>query len=528
MRTMNSVIKDCTESYLDSINPDEIPSPSEVEEELISTINDQISLENQVRSKDEKLKLLKTLCPSQIGDILLKFYNIVNLNYVSLNNKAEEDVLAIYQDTGKNEGLYLCDEALIKGLAAKYNYTISEKELCEVAYYLKRKARRVVRTIDVDLIPVNNGIFDFRTKELLPFSPDYVFLSKSRVNYNPAATNVVLANDKGETWDVVSWIDDLSDDKEIVQLIWELLSAIVRPYVKWNKVAWLYSEKGNNGKGTLCELMRNLCGEGSYASIPVAQFSKNFLLEPLIYVNSVIVDENDVGDFVDKAADFKAVITNDPISINIKYKTPVTYTFPGMVIQCCNDHVRFKDKSPSLMRRQLIIPFEKSFKGIERKEIKSVYLKDERVLEYVLYRVLHMNFYELSEPEACRIALEEYKEFNDPVRQFWNELREEFAWTLLPYAFLYDLYKSWMFKNVPTGSKVTSNTFIKNIRTIIDEDNEWDVVDKTRAAGRMDNPEPLIATYDLVDWKNPNYTGGNTDKMCTPQLKESYRGLLRK
>ena len=43
----------------------------------------------------------------------------------------------------------------------------------------------------------------------------------------------------------------------------------------------------------------------------------------------------------------------------------------------------------------------------------------------------------------------------------------------------------------------------------------------------MIGPEPLIAEYDLVEWKNPNYTGGSIDKACRPKLNDFYRGLLR-
>ena len=42
----------------------------------------------------------------------------------------------------------------------------------------------------------------------------------------------------------------------------------IRPNVSWNKSAWLYSTLGNNGKGTLCALLRNLCGPGAGLPFP--------------------------------------------------------------------------------------------------------------------------------------------------------------------------------------------------------------------------------------------------------------------
>lgn len=76
----------------------------------------------------------------------------------------------------------------------------------------------------------------------------------------------------------------------------------MRPNVPWNKSVWFYSESGNNGNGTLCELMRQLVGHGNYASISLADFGKDFMLGSLIHAQAVITDENDVGTYVDKAA----------------------------------------------------------------------------------------------------------------------------------------------------------------------------------------------------------------------------------
>ena len=50
-----------------------------------------------------------------------------------------------------------------------------------------------------------------------------------------------------------------------------------------------------------------------------------------------------------------------------------------------------------------------------------------------------MNYYNLTIPEFCKIAQAEYKEYNDPVRQFMAEMFSEFKWDLLPFSFLHDL-----------------------------------------------------------------------------------------
>ena len=534
--TFDQIVQIVTDSYLDTIDPDCPPPPDEMVSRIVKEVAAVIARRNkELKAKGrigEKTSVPTKLCPRQIADIMLRIHYIVRVNCSGENADSDYDILAMYQKSGPDAGIYVTDERVIKRYAQQYCYTISSRELDNVMELIKLNAPRVIRTIDRNLVAVNNGIFDFDTKVLLDFEPKYVFLSKSRINYNPFAINIVIHNDDdGTDWDVESWLDSLSDDPDIVMVLWEIMSAIVRPHVRWNKSAWLFSETGNNGKGTLCELMRSLCGEGSYAAIPLTDFGKDFALEPLIRSNAIIVDENDVGVFIDKAANLKAVITNDVFPINRKFKTPISYQFYGFMVQCLNEFPRIKDKSDSFYRRQLFIPFEKCFTGRERKYIKEDYLHRKEVLEYVLYRVLHMNFYTLSEPEACKDILNEYKEFNDPVRSFWLEFREVFVWDLLPFTFLYDLYKAWFRKTSPSGIIEGKHKFIREILSIVQNDDKWICENPKKSiasASRMNNTEDLIYDFDLKDWQNPIYTGHDKDKICSPKLQVNYRGIERK
>ena len=68
-------------------------------------------------------------------------------------------------------------------------------------------------------------------------------------------------------------------------------------------------------------------------------------------------------------------------------------------------------------------------------------------------------------PIACQQVLQEYKEYNDPVRQFFQEMEFSFTWSLLPFQFLYDLYKAWFARNNPKGSIQGRNTFIKEFES---------------------------------------------------------------
>lgn len=531
----NQLISDEVELFFATQNQ-EVLDAKGVEFQLLNRINNRLIAENaNYNLKGTRaFQTLNALSPAVIADCMLHRNRIVRIMLSDKNTDPNYDVLAVYMDHGPDTGIYVTDEVSIRVLARAYNYSISPKELDHVIDMLKDNAPRITVNTDRDLVAVNNGIFDYKTKTLLPFTPEVVFTAKSAIDYKENPVNPVIHNNAdGTDWDIESWMADLNDDPEIVNLLWEIMSAIIRPNVAWDKTAWLLSEVGNNGKGTLLTLMRNLCGERAWTSIPVADFGKDFHLEPLIRTNAVLVDENDVGEYVDKAANLKAVITNDVILINRKNKTPIAYQFRGFMVQCVNDTPRFRDKSGSLYRRQLIIPFNKSFTGAERKYIKQDYMHRTEVLEYVLHRVLSGNFYELSEPATVKAALHQYKIENDPVRAFVEEFLDRMVWDLLPWRFLYALYRAWLVKDQPSNPPLGYNKFVKHLTLVLqdtpDGGNNWIVTPTAvRTQNRIVGDEPLAVEYDLHDWIDIQPAGGSMRKIGIPHnIPISTRGLLR-
>jgi putative DNA primase/helicase len=252
----------------------------------------------------------------------------------------------------------------------------------------------------------------------------------------------------------------------------------------------------------------------------------------LLHCNAIIVDENDVGRYIDALANLKAVVTNDIVQINRKFKDAISFRFWGFMVQCVNDLPRIRDKSDSFYRRQILVPMDKCFTGAERRYIKDDYLSRPEVLEYVLKKVLNTNFYELSIPSRCCDLLGSYKELNDPIRAYMQEFKDRFVWDLVPTDFLYDLYKSWYIACNPSGKPDGKHTFKKQLDVLLKEPDfrdYWEVVpNPISIAGKMDKPEPLIAIYNLSNWKNKSYTGTDIKKISTPAiLNTRYRGIRR-
>lgn len=472
---------------------------------------------------DKKWKYLNELPFYQVSTMILNKNHAIKIK-TTKGNAADTNLLGLYND---KEGIYDTNSDTMEKLIIDYNPAGNKKYREEVIEYLNMIAPIKELTKNQDLIAVNNGIFDYKEKKLLPFDRNYIFIAKSKVNYKENAENPVIEMPDGVKWDVVSWVNELTDDNETREFLWQIASSIIRPNVPWNRSAWFFSTKGNNGKGTFCTLLRNLCGESSYAAIPLKDFAKDFMLENLIGVTAIITDENPVGTYLDEAANLKSVITGDPILINRKFKKPITYQFKGMMVQCLNEKPSIRDKSNSFYRRQIFVHFEKSFQGVERKYIKEDYLYRKDVLEFVLWKILNTNFYEFSIPKKSELFLEEFKEYTDPIRQFYSFVKDNCVWDLLPTDFVYQLYKEWYQEEVGTAGSLGKYKFIDQFNTIVEEDGVYEIA-KNRIwnTDKMDKTEPLIIKYNLNEWKNKYYKGSN-EELITKQEKEKYRGYCK-
>lgn len=492
------------ESVIDKYLKNELPKNKKdidlkvVAKEIIERLQKAIELENATGGH-KNWKLPKRLDMSEI-DIILR--HILTMRKISLTDDtigADSYILAVYNednDRGK-EGIYSIDDNYINEKIYNLNPSLTISNVKDIKALIYTRIPTAKLTKDINLIPVENGIFDKKTKKLKDFDPKYVFLSKIPIKYNESAVNPIIKDEHDNTfWDVEQWMRDLTDDIEIQSLLWQILAAAIQPNHGWNKAIWLYAQTGNNGKGTYLELIRNLVGDGNYATLKVKDFSKEFSLEALIGTSCTLADENDVNDYIDSSANYKTAVTGDKLSINRKFKTPVEMNYKGLIIQCMNGFPKTRDKSNSFYRRLILVPFDKSFEGVEKPYIKYDYLARTEVLEYVLYKILHMEFHELKAPQISQDLLNEYKDFNDTTRQFWSEMRDEFVWDLLPNDFLYQLYVEWSKVNAPYGKIVNKKTFLNDLSILLEHDDEWQFkgnkTDWVKTLNKMDKPEYLI------------------------------------
>ena len=191
--------------------------PEDVESLLLNQINKRLLGENKKNGLKGGLahRPLKALPPSVIATCILNR----ELQHTGLIGKSKAMAeLVTYQATGPDKGLYAPAEPHIRQLARQHNYTIPSKDLGAVVEYVRNSVSLLAESEDGDVAAFANGLFDLRSKELRPFSPEVVLRSKASTDFNGNATTCPVING----WSVDEWIRELAnDDPEIEQPVRE-------------------------------------------------------------------------------------------------------------------------------------------------------------------------------------------------------------------------------------------------------------------------------------------------------------------
>ena len=301
-------------------------------------------------------------------------------------------------------------------------------------------------------------MFNNQTKQLEPFNPNYFITSKLATNYNIHAIENYEAIRK-DYHDVDDWFLSIGNGNEdIVKLLWEVVNEAINPNHTREKMVILYGE-GNNGKGTFQAMLTNLIGIENISTLTPHDFSGEFKLEMLL--GKVCNIGDDISNkYLDDISILMSIITGDPILINRKGKSVISAQLSLLTIFSANRLPKIRNKSQGAYRRFLIIPFNADFNGqVQDRRIKEEYLKNKIVLEYILYKALHLDFEKFSTTKATDEMLEEYKEDNDYLYSFtkdWYIEKGLHEVERVPVPLIKDMYRCYLTVNY-YDSKITSS-----------------------------------------------------------------------
>lgn len=377
--------------------------------------------------KQARNGILPELKPRAVADIFEQHFYCIKLS-----NQEGERVL--FYDCFV--GIYVRNYDQIKRYIAMIEPNLNEKQAESGIYHIGNDTKIKPETKSRTLIPVGNGIYDLKQHKLLPFSHKYVFLTKIKTNYvnNPPAPNI-------NGWTVDDWFLELAKgDQQIVNLFWEVISDSINGNFSRRTAIFLVSTQGSTGKGSFQSLIINLVGMENVATLKVNEFDSRFALENIDGKTVVIGDDIAPDIYIKDSSNFNSVVSGDPIQIEPKGKKAYPAILTPAVIQSSNGMPNFHNKEGT-NRRLLIIPFNNHFEGDGNNwNIKDDYLKRDKVLQYVLYQALQLDFTKFSVPDASSRALDDFKLENDPVRAFKVEYFDRWDLTKVPVSYVYNAY----------------------------------------------------------------------------------------
>lgn len=480
--------------------------------------------------------------PHQAAMILSAKFEIRHVVPGGTDTDDGQGVLAIYQTEGPFEGTYRrADLGLLEKLAAQLRPAATWDFHREVERALLRMVPKVQELSDRDMLPMADCWYNYATRERLPFSPELVTLAKFATRLPEAPPAVpTFVNDDGSVWDAMTWFATVAPDTETAVLLFQIGGMCLRPGVDWRVLVYLLGE-GLNGKGTFIELLRALVGKELVTNIAPSKFSDRFSLGNAVSKRLNLVDEDDVGEFITKAAVLKQVISRDPVVVERKHRDPISVRLTMSTIVSLNDVQKFRDKTEAMDDRQVYIAFENRYAGTAKNErIKNEYMLSDAVREWFAYKVLVElpSYYRLTESAHAQATKAQARVDSDKVLAFAEAygLGDEFQRDFLPFEMLYSLFVARERRLNPGGSVEGAIAFTKRLKKFMGPD--W-IVPQGGTKDReltlshwVVGREPALAEYDDFvevskwDWvDNPHATNGvMTDWM---RKRRKARGFVR-
>lgn len=516
--------------------------PRKVEQRLLSAMALAFMTANSYREPRDRFLRPRTLEPLQVAMLVDRIHTIREVTPGGANPDDGLGMLAVYQAEGEFAGTYRRgDLGLLEQLAHQFNPTGNEGWFKEFQRALRRRVEKRPETVERDLVAMKNCIYNYATGERLPLTPDYVTLAKFDTNLPETEPPVPqIMNEDGTVWNAYDWFCEVVPEEDTRLLVLQIIGACLRSDVDWQVMPIFYSELGANGKGTVLELTRSIVGDRLVANVPLSKYGSEFGLAQIVAKRVNLVDENDVGAFIEAAANLKSVITNDVVTINRKHRDEYSYKPRLFNIQSMNEFPKFKDKTDAMLRRLLFVVFPNRFTEVTKnRAIKDDYVKRDEVREWFAYQALVSlpKYYKLSEPKSTAEAKREYRIETDPVVAYWDEFGEKFQRDFLPFGLLHGHLAAWHKEMNPRGTVEGQAKVTRKLKTLVDPD-EWIVPQGANGkdvefslAQWLVNSEPVLGEYKYVeevrkwDW-DPH--GDNSGGAVPHTAPRTARGFVRR
>ncbi|MFZ2363758.1 MAG: phage/plasmid primase, P4 family [Trichococcus flocculiformis] len=315
---------------------------------------------------------------------------------------------------GDRIGIYTTDTVTIQRLIYQEDRRYTKRDVEDVMFKITMLVKSKPQENNSNLIPVANGIYNVKEHRLQPFTKDLVFTNKVATKW--------VENAPKPSWDVDEWLSVIANhNPDVVTLLWQIIAECLNGNYTRGKF-FIFVGSGNNGKGKFQELLNNLIGKENVSSLRMEQIGDRF--SPSTMAGKVANIGDDIkGDFLPDSQNILSITTGDTVTLEEKGKQAYSVNLKCALVFSANKIPKIKNTSNGLYRRMCIVPFLADFTGdVEDLSIKTEKILRSDVQEYILFKALSQDFERFIEPDVVKNMLNEYKKFNDPVVEFYQEI----------------------------------------------------------------------------------------------------------
>lgn len=314
------------------------------------------------------------------------------------------------------------------------------------------------------LVAFANGVLDMRTMRLQEPSPDVIITNRIPWDWSPDARSPLLERT----------LDKIADGDKEVRLLLEECAGYCLYRSNALQKAFIFKGDRANGKSTFVDMVRDFLGERNCSALDVAEFEERFSVAELAGKLANIGDDIS-DDFLRgrPVSIFKRVVTGNEIKGEFKGLRPFKFTPYCKVLLSANDLPRTKDRTGAVLRRMVIVPFDRTFspsdpdydpdigrKLAERPVMEAFAVMAVRALERLLSERRFV------EPRRVTQALREYEEDNNPILAFFAETDVERDILNQTTDEVYRRYRVFAIEN--GYGEMTKTSFSKELRRRLD------------------------------------------------------------
>ena len=381
----------------------------------------------------------------------------------------EDTSMLYFYDFSK--GIYTPNEDYLKSCIKKIEVRYKLTKLKDITEDLRANTRFEKPPRLEHLIAVENGLFNTETKRLEPFNPKHFITAKVNTNYNENAIENYEAI-KDTYFDYDEWLNSIAcNDEEVITLLWQLINEAINPNKVRRKIAIMLGS-GTNGKSTFRQMIINLIGDNNVSVSTPHELQSRFGLSSLEGKTCNYGDEIGTKP-LDEMDKLKSIASGESVNYERKNKDPRNYPFKTLLLFNSNEMPVIKDKSDASLDRLLIIPFNANFKGKADKSIKDEKLKNKIVLEYILYKALHLDFDNFIVPKVVQQELDKYKSENDSVYSYMLHYIEDdyHHISCIPISCITEKYEEYCEDNGYKPRKRIGTQFANHLNNRFENDN---------------------------------------------------------